>query len=40
MITIYNSNLETNELKKENKITKGSWVNMINPTEEEIKKSM
>ena len=38
MITIYNSNLETNELKKENKITKGSWVNMINPTEEEIKK--
>lgn len=38
MIAIYNSNLETNELKKESKITKGSWVNMINPTEEEIKK--
>lgn len=38
MITVYNSNLETNELKKLKKIEKGSWINMIDPTEEEIKK--
>lgn len=38
MIKIYNSNLQTNELKTVKEITKGSWVNMINPTEDEIKK--
>ncbi len=38
MIKIYNSDLETNELKTVSKIIKGCWVNMINPTEEEIKK--
>ncbi len=38
MIKIYNSDLETNELKSVKKIEKGSWISMINPTEEEIKK--
>lgn len=38
MIKVYNSNLETNELKLVKKIENGSWISMINPTEEEIKK--
>ena len=38
MIKIYNSNLKTNELKTIKEIEKGSWINMVNPTEEEIKK--
>ncbi len=38
MIAVYNSDVETNELKKVEKITKGCWVNMISPTEDEIKK--
>ena len=38
MIKIYNSNLQTNELKTVKERSKGSWVNMINPTEDEIKK--
>lgn len=38
MVKIYNSNITTNELKTIKEITKGSWINMINPTEEEIKK--
>ena len=33
MIKIYNSSLETNEIKTLKEIEKGSWVNMINPTE-------
>ena len=37
MIKIYNSDIETNELKNVKKIEKGSWISMINPTEEEIK---
>ena len=38
MIKVYNSNLETNQLKTFEKIDKGCWINMLNPTEEEIKK--
>lgn len=38
MIKIYNSDIETNEFKTINEFEKGSWINMINPTEEEIKK--
>lgn len=38
MIKVYNSNVQTNELKNVKEIQKGSWVNMINPTEEEIQK--
>ena len=38
MIKVYNSNLETNQLKTFEKIEKGCWISMLNPTEEEIKK--
>lgn len=38
MIKVYNSSLETNELNVVKEIEKGSWISMINPTEEEIKK--
>lgn len=38
MMKVYNSNIETNELKQVEKVEKGSWINMINPTEQEIKK--
>ena len=37
MVKIYNSSIETNELKQASKISKGSWINMINPTKDEIK---
>lgn len=37
MVKVYNSDLKTNELKTVKEIEKGSWVNMINPTEDEIK---
>jgi len=36
-VKIYNSSIETNELKQASKISKGSWINMINPTKDEIK---
>lgn len=38
MIKVYNSELETNQLKTSEKIEKGCWISMLNPTEEEIKK--
>lgn len=38
MIKVYNSDLETNQLKIVEKIEKGCWISMLNPTEEEIKK--
>ena len=37
MVKVYNSNIETNQLKVVEKIEKGSWISMINPTEQEIK---
>jgi magnesium transporter len=36
MVKIYNTNLETNEFKETDKFEKGSWINMVNPTEKEI----
>ncbi len=38
MIKIYNSDINTNELKTLKEIENGSWINMVNPTDEEIKK--
>lgn len=38
MVKIYNSDLENDELKTIKELEKGSWINMINPTEDEIKK--
>lgn len=37
MVKIYNSNLETNQFSESKEIKKGSWINMINPTDKEIK---
>lgn len=36
MIRIYKTDLETGKLNKTNEIEKGVWINMINPTEDEI----
>lgn len=38
MVKFYNSDLKTNELKIVEEITKGCWIDMINPSEVEIKK--
>ena len=37
MVKIYNSNIQNNQLKIVEKIEKGCWISMINPTEQEIK---
>ena len=37
MIKIYNTDIETNNFKEINEYKTGSWIDMINPTEEEIK---
>ena len=37
MVKIYNTDIETNELKETKEYIKGSWINMVNPTEGEIK---
>ena len=36
MISIYNTNIETNQLEEINKIQKGCWVNLVSPSDEEI----
>ena len=38
MIKIYNTNLKTNKLEEINTIQKGCWINLVNPTEIEIKR--
>lgn len=37
MVKIYNSDIQTNQLKQIEKIEKGCWISMVNPTEPEIK---
>lgn len=37
MVKIYNTNLETNKTEKIKKIQKGCWINLVSPTEKEIK---
>lgn len=37
MFKIYNSDIQTNQLKQIEKIEKGCWISMVNPTEAEIK---
>ena len=37
MIEMYNTNIETNETKKVKKYQKGNWINLVSPSEEEIK---
>lgn len=38
MLRIYRSDLETNKLSQVNEITKGCWINLVSPTEEEIER--
>lgn len=38
MLKIYNTNIETNELEEIKEFKKGSWINLVNPSEIEIKK--
>lgn len=37
MVKIYNTDVETNIFKEKKEYEKGSWVNMVNPSEKEIK---
>ena len=37
MIKIYNTDIKTNKFEEIEKFVKGSWINMVNPSEEEIK---
>lgn len=38
MLKIYNTNIETNELEEIREFKKGSWINLVNPSEIEIRK--
>ena len=40
MLKIYNTNLGTNKLEEVEEIKKGVWINLVNPSESEIKESM
>ena len=38
MLKIYLTDMETNEFKEINECKKGAWINLVNPSEREIKK--
>lgn len=38
LLKIYNTNVETNKLEEIKEFRKGSWINLVNPSENEIKK--
>ena len=38
MLKIYNTNLETNKTEEIKEFKKGAWINLVNPSESEIKK--
>lgn len=38
MLKIYNTDMETNEFQEIKEFKKGSWINLVNPSESEIKK--
>ena len=38
MLKIYNTDMETNKLEEIKEFKKGSWINLVNPSENEIKK--
>lgn len=38
MLKIYNTNMETNKIEEIKEFKKGSWINLVNPSENEIKK--
>ena len=38
LLKIYNTNIETNKLEEIKEFRKGSWINLVNPSENEIKR--
>ena len=38
MLNIYNTDLKTNKFEKIKEFRPGSWISLVNPSEEEIKK--
>ena len=38
MLKIYNTNMETNKVEEIKEFRKGSWINLVNPSENEIKR--
>ena len=38
MLKIYNTNMETNKLEEIKEFRKGSWINLVNPSENEIRR--
>ena len=38
MLKIYSTNIETNKIEEIKEIKKGRWINLVNPSENEIKK--
>ena len=38
MLKIYNTNMETNKLEEIKEFRKGSWINLVNPSENEMKR--
>ena len=38
MLKIYNTNMETNKLEEIEELKKGSWINLVNPSESDIKR--
>ena len=38
MLKMYNTDIKTNKTKETDEFLKGNWINMVAPTEEEIKK--
>ena len=37
LLKIYNTDMKTNELQEIKEFDKGSWINLVNPSENEIK---
>ena len=38
LLKIYNTNMETNKTEEIKEFKKGAWINLVNPSESEIKK--
>lgn len=37
MIKLYNTDIETNKLERVNTYNRGTWIHMVDPSEDEIK---
>ena len=37
MLKIYNTDMQTNKFEEVSEFSRGCWINMVNPTEDEIK---